>query len=207
MDITIKDLSKEYNHAGKTLRVLDHLNLAVKSGEFVSILGPSGCGKTTLLKSIGGFEKGEKPSKEIFMIFQDFNQLFPWRTLGDNICFAIRKTSKGVTKEAAREKAREALRDVGLEEFYALYPHQLSGGMKQRGALARALAVESKVLLMDEPFSSLDRDSKNAAHELLLKLWREKGITVIFVTHDLEEAQKLSGKIIYFEDLNGKVPV
>jgi len=178
----------------------------VKSGEFVAILGPSGCGKTTLLKIMGGFEPEGKPSKEVFMIFQDFNQLFPWRTLGGNIYYAIRKTSKGITKEDAKKKAMKVLEDVGLETYYQLYPHQLSGGMKQRGALARALAVESKVLLMDEPFSSLDSESKKGAHELLLKLWKEKGITVIFVTHDLEEARKLSGKIIYFEDINGKIP-
>ena len=96
---------------------------------------------------------------------------------------------------------------MGLLDFYDYYPHQLSGGMKQRGALARALAVESKVLLMDEPFSSLDKDNKEIAYELLLKIWREKKLTIIFVTHDLEEAKKLSGQILYFEDLNGKIPV
>lgn len=206
MDIILKNVIKEYENGGKTLKVLNGLNLEVKSGEFVSILGPSGCGKTTLLKVIGGFEEGRKPSRNIFMIFQDFNQLFPWRTLGDNIFYGIRKTS-GKSKAEAREKAKKSLREVGLEDFYNYYPHQLSGGMKQRGALARALAVDSQVLLMDEPFSSLDPDSRKAAHQLLLKLWRERKLTIIFVTHDLEEAQFLSDKILYFKDLNGEIPV
>ena len=141
------------------------------------------------------------------MIFQDSNQLFPWRTLGSNLYYAIMKTNKGIHKADASEKAKAVLEEVGLLEFYHYYPHQLSGGMKQRSTLARALAVGCKVLLMDEPFSSLDKDNKEIAYELLLKIWREKKLTIIFVTHDLEEAKRLSGKILYFEDLNGKISV
>ena len=207
MDIRLSHITKEYLHEEGSVRVLDNLSLEVSSGEFVSIIGPSGCGKTTLLKLIGGFDGSARPAKEIFMIFQDFNQLFPWRTLGSNLSYAIRKTAKGIGKEAARRKAEEALDEVGLLKFYHYYPHQLSGGMKQRGALARALAVESKVLLMDEPFTSLDAANKEVAYELLLNIWRKKKITVIFVTHDIEEAKRLAGKILYFEDLNGKIPV
>ena len=207
MDITLRNITKEYHNGESVIKVIDHLSLDVKSGDFVSIIGPSGCGKTTLLKIIGGFDGDAKPTKDIFMIFQDFNQLFPWRTLGQNIFYAIVKTKKGIRKEAAKLKAMEVLKEVGLAEFYHYYPHQLSGGMKQRGALARALAVDSKVLLMDEPFSSLDRSSKKVAHELLLKIWKEKKLTIIFVTHDLEEAKLLSGKILNFEDLNAKISV
>lgn len=207
MDIELNGITKEYLHEEGNVRVIDHLSLHVPSGHFVSIIGPSGCGKTTLLKLIGGFDGDSKPSKDIFMIFQDSNQLFPWRTLGSNLCYAIRKTNKGVGKIEAVERAKAALSEVGLLAFYDYYPHQLSGGMKQRGALARALAVECKVLLMDEPFTSLDRDNKEIAYELLLKIWKEKKITVVFVTHDLEEAKRLSGQVLYFEDLNGKVPV
>lgn len=207
MDIKLVDAKKEYRSGEQVICVFDHLNLEVKSGEFVAILGPSGCGKTSLLKVIGGFEEGKKPTKDVFMIFQDFNQLFPWRTLGQNIVYAILKTREKTGKRTAETKAREVLQEVGLAEFFDFYPHQLSGGMKQRGALARAIAVESKVLLMDEPFSSLDLASKEAAYELLLKIWKEKKLTVIFVTHDLGEAQLLSGKILYFEDLDGKVSV
>lgn len=206
MDIRLSGVTKEYMHEDGSVKVLDNLSLEVKSGSFVSVIGPSGCGKTTLLKHIGGFDGTAKPTKDIFMIFQDSNQLFPWRTLGSNLSYAIRKTNRGIGKEKAERKAKEALKEVGLLDFYHYYPHQLSGGMKQRGALARALAAESKVLLMDEPFSSLDRDNKEIAYELLLKIWREKKLTVIFVTHDLEEAKRLSGEILYFEDLNGKAP-
>lgn len=206
MDIRLSGITKEYIHEDSAVKVLDNLSLEVKSGSFVSVIGPSGCGKTTLLKYIGGFDGAAKPAKDIFMIFQDSNQLFPWRTLGSNLSYAIRKTGRGIRKKRAEEKAKEALKEVGLLDFYHYYPHQLSGGMKQRGALARALAVESKVLLMDEPFTSLDRENKETAYELLLKIWREKKLTVIFVTHDLEEAKRLSGEILYFEDLNGKAP-
>lgn len=206
MDIILKNAQVEYESGGKTWPVIKNLSLEVKSGEFVSILGPSGCGKTTLLKLIGGFLPGGKPSRHIFMIFQDFNQLFPWRTLGDNLSYAIRKSSK-LSPTDSRKKAEEALSEVDLTAFYDYYPHQLSGGMKQRGALARALAVDSQVLLMDEPFSSLDLDSRKAAQRLLLKIWEEKKLTVIFVTHDPDEAGFLSEKILYFEDLNGKISV
>lgn len=204
MDINIRNAIVEYERGGETRRVLNGLNLTVKSGEFVSILGPSGCGKTTLLKYIGGFLEGGRPSRQVFMIFQDFHQLFPWRTLGDNIAYAIRKSS-GKTRTEARTQAESVLKEVGLEGYYDYYPHQLSGGMKQRGALARALAVESRVLLMDEPFSSLDPESREAAQGLLLKIWKERGLTVVFVTHDPREAEFLSDKVLYFKDLNGEV--
>lgn len=207
MDIKLIDITKEFGEGKNRIKVLDHLSLEVKSGDFVSILGPSGAGKTTLLKYIAGFYGDTKPTRDIFMIFQDSNQLFPWRTLGENIYYAIMKTTKGITKGTAAAKALETLKEVGLEDFYHYYPHQLSGGMKQRGALARALAVESKVLLMDEPFSSLDAENKKTAYELLLKIWKNNKLTVIFVTHDLEEANLLSDKVLYFEDLNCKVPV
>jgi ABC-type nitrate/sulfonate/bicarbonate transport system ATPase subunit len=205
MDIRLKDVNISFEHQGEILDVLRNLSIEVKAGEFVAILGPSGCGKTTLLKVMAGFHEGGTPRKEIFMIHQDFNQLFPWRTLGDNLHYAIRKAKKGVTASEGKRKAREALEAVGLAEFYHYFPHQLSGGMKQRGALARALAMESRILLMDEPFSSLDRESKEGAYQLLKKLWKERNLTVVFVTHDLEEARALSGKIIYFEDINGKI--
>jgi ABC-type nitrate/sulfonate/bicarbonate transport system ATPase subunit len=207
MDIRLKGITKEYQHEDGKIKILDNLSLEVESGSFVSVIGPSGCGKTTLLKIIGGFDGSARPSREIFMIFQDSNQLFPWRTLGSNLSYAIRKTDKEVGKDEAEKKAKDALKEVGLLDFYHYYPHQLSGGMKQRGALARALAVGSKVLLMDEPFSSLDKDNKETAYELLLKIWRDKKLTIIFVTHDLEEAKRLSGQILYFEDLNGKISV
>lgn len=206
MDICLRNVTKEYQSGGYAIKVLDQLSLEVKSGEFVSILGPSGCGKTTLLRHIAGFDGG-KPSKEIFMIFQDSNQLFPWKTLGENLSYAIRKTKRSINREAADVEAKESLALVGLSNFYHYYPNQLSGGMKQRGALARALAVDCSVLLMDEPFSSLDSENKELAYELLLQIWKEKKLTVIFVTHDLCEASRLSDRILYFKDLNGKIAI
>lgn len=205
MRIDLKNINFSYENNGKTLRVLKGLNLTVEEGEFVSILGPSGCGKTTLLKYIAGFLGETKPSKDIFLIHQDFDQLFPWRTLLGNVVYAIRKTNKKIGKEEAVEAAVKALNEVGLKEFINYYPHALSGGMKQRGALARALALGSKVLLMDEPFSSLDEENRKSARQLLLKLFREKNFTVVFVTHDLKEAKALSGKVLNFVDINGKV--
>lgn len=205
MEIELIDVNVEFKDDEKSRKVLRGLNLRVESGDFVAILGPSGCGKTTLLKYIAGFLPGRKASSDIFMIHQDFNQLFPWRSLASNIEYAILKTDKRLTRSEAREMAREALEAVGLSEFHDYYPYQLSGGMKQRGALARALAVRSKILLMDEPFSSLDYDNKEAAYELVKRLHKERGLTIIFVTHDLNEAKALSGKIIYFKDINGKI--
>ena len=117
MDINISNAIVEYESGGDTRRVLNGLNLKVKSGEFVSILGPSGCGKTTLLKYIGGFLEGGRPSRQIFMIFQDFHQLFPWRTLGDNIAYAIQKSS-GKSRAEARKQAESVLKEVGLEDYY-----------------------------------------------------------------------------------------
>lgn len=204
MEIRLNNLKKIYDNNGILTEVFENLSLHVNSGAFVSILGPSGCGKSTLLKIVGGFESGGKPCTDIFMIFQDFNQLFPWRTLGDNLYYAIRKTNKGLSKTQAKEKAESALAEVGLSGFYDHYPHQLSGGMKQRGALARALAVDCKVLLLDEPFSSLDKENKDIAHALLLKIWKERQLTVLFVTHDLEEAKALSQEIFYLADLDEK---
>lgn len=206
MEISLKGVTKEYHSGGNNIKVLDQLSLEIKSGEFVSIIGPSGCGKTTLLRHIAGFDGG-KPSKEIFMIFQDSNQLFPWKTLGENLSYAIRKTKRSINRQTADAKAKESLSLVGLLGFYDYYPNQLSGGMKQRGALARALAVDCRILLMDEPFSSLDSDNKELAYELLLHIWKEKKLTVIFVTHDLAEASRLSGRVLYFKDLNGKAVI
>lgn len=204
MEIKLDNVKKIYDNNGTITEVFENLSLDVDSGAFVSILGPSGCGKSTLLKIVGGFEQGGKPGTDIFMIFQDFNQLFPWRTLGDNLYYAIRKTNKGLSKGQAKEKAESSLTEVGLSDFYDHYPHQLSGGMKQRGALARALAVDCKVLLLDEPFSSLDKENKDIAHALLLKIWKERQLTVLFVTHDLEEARALSQEIFYLADLDKK---
>lgn len=191
--------------------VLQDLSLEVQEGEFLSILGKSGCGKSTLLRILGGFDPPDRgkvtlgeqpvqsPGSRMIMIFQESRQLFPWMTLMGNIVYAIKKTARSVGKEQAAARAAACLSEVGLAGYEQSYPHELSGGMKQRAALARALALEPAVLLMDEPFSSLDYLTRRSAQDTLLRLWRERGVTVVFVTHDIDEALTLSQQIAVFD--------
>ncbi len=191
--------------------VLSDLSLEVRQGEFLSILGKSGCGKSTLLRILGGFDPpdrgkitlGEQPvlhsDSRMIMIFQEPGQLFPWMTLWGNIVYAIKKTAHPFHKEQAAERAEACLAEVGLAGYEESHPHELSGGMKQRAALARALALEPMALLMDEPFSSLDYLTRRSAQDTLLRLWRERGVTVVFVTHDIDEALTLSQRIAVFD--------
>lgn len=206
MELSVEHLYKQFDGT-PPLRVIDDLSLTVGAGEFVAVLGQSGCGKSTLLRVLGGFEPAQggtvalggqeitAPCKDILMIFQDFNQLFPWKTLLQNVIYAIKKTSRPFDKGAAEALARHCVAEMGLAGFENSYPHQLSGGMKQRGALARALALRPRVLLMDEPFSSLDYLTRRNAQESLLELWRKGGMSVVFVTHDIDEALCLAQRI------------
>lgn len=200
--LSIKNLYKTYHTDSMNTKVFENFNLEVHQGEFLCIVGPSGCGKTTLLKLVGGFDKVYEgtilengvpvngPSPHRIMIFQDPGQLFPWMTVLGNVMFPL--TVQGKSRTESREIALEAIRDTGLNSWESLYPHQLSGGMKQRAALARALAMKPDILLMDEPFSSLDPETRRDLQEILIKLHHEKGITILFVTHDREEAARLS---------------
>jgi len=211
--ISLRSVSKYYQrsqHDQKsqaTLKVLDNIDLDVYRGEILAILGPSGCGKTTLLRQIGGFDDRDsgslimdgqdiiKPEVKRIMIFQDFNQLFPWKTVIQNIVYPLQVNSIGESDATNREIALKYLKLVELSGFGDSYPHQLSGGMKQKAAMARALALKPKVLLMDEPFGSLDALTRISLQNLLLKVWRETGVTIIFVTHDIQEAVILSDRI------------
>ncbi len=187
--------------------VLRDVSLTVESGGFLAILGRSGCGKTTLLRLLGGFLPPDSgrvlldgkpvtaPGKDLLMVFQGFDQLFPWQTLLQNLVFALAKTRPELSKKEARELASRCLGEMGLKSAQDKYPHQLSGGMKQRGVLARAMALAPKVLLMDEPFSSLDVSLRESAHESLLTLRRLTGAAVVFVTHDIGEALHLAPEI------------
>lgn len=191
--------------------VLCDLSLEVRQGEFLSILGKSGCGKSTLLRILGGFDPPDRgqvtlgeqpvlhPDSRMTMIFQEPGQLFPWMTVRGNIVYAIKKTAHPFDKGQAAKRAEACLAEVGLAGYEESYPHELSGGMKQRAALARALALEPSALLMDEPFSSLDYLTRRSAQDTLLRLWRERGVTVVFVTHDIDEALTLSQKIAVFD--------
>lgn len=194
--------------------VLDDVSLTVAPGTFVSLLGPSGCGKTTLLRIIDGlvqptsgqiFIDGtqiRKPGRDRAMVFQEFN-LLPWRTAQHNIEFALEV--HGVHAAERRERALEALRRVGLESFAGYYPHQLSGGMKQRVGLARALSTNPRYLLMDEPFGALDPLVREVMQIDLLKLLEAEQRTIVFVTHSVDEAVFLSDRVIIFRAHPGSI--
>jgi NitT/TauT family transport system ATP-binding protein len=180
-------------------RAVDSADFVVRRGEKFVLIGPSGCGKTTLLKAIAGFLHptagsirldgvpiGE-PGPDRTVVFQDFDQLFAWRTVLDNVVYAL-GVAKEMRGEAARERARAMLRLVGIEAAGDKYPHQLSGGMKQRGAIARALALEPRILLMDEPFGALDAITRSQLQLDLNAIWRETGVTIVLVTHSIQEA-------------------
>ncbi|MEL1136208.1 ABC transporter ATP-binding protein [Desulfitobacterium sp. THU1] len=206
--IQLKSVEKYYQGSGKTLKVLENINLDIQQGEILAILGPSGCGKTTLLRQIAGFDHPHtgnilmdgqeivKPEVKRMMIFQDFNQLFPWQTVMQNIVYPLQVHHVGDSVRANREIASKYLNLVELDGFEDSYPHQLSGGMKQKAAMARALALQPKVLLMDEPFGSLDALTRLSLQNLLLKVWRETGVTIVVVTHDIQEAILLSERIV-----------
>jgi NitT/TauT family transport system ATP-binding protein len=197
-----------YESGKKKVVGVKDISFCVDEGDFVSIIGPSGCGKSTLLRCIAGFEKTNKgviflngktvnkPGPDRFMIFQGLDQLFPWLNIKENLIFAMKSVAK--RQEDYDARAEHYLDLVGLKGFGSFYPYQLSGGMKQRASIARALSVRPKILLMDEPFGSLDAFSRRAIHKMFLKVWEKTRVTVIFVTHDMEEAIDLSDKILVF---------
>ncbi|WP_105616791.1 ABC transporter ATP-binding protein [Vallitalea okinawensis] len=204
--INVENLTKIYDHKV----VLKDVSFTLEKGRFLSIVGQSGIGKTTLLRLIAGFDEAlegniyiddkviEGASMKRILVFQEFDQLFPWRTVKGNVEFALKY--KGVPKEERGAKAVELLKKVGLEEAIKKYPYQLSGGMKQRVAIARALACEPEILLMDEPFGSVDVHTKEKLQKLLKTLWRQENITVLFVTHDVDEAIKMSTEILVLKE-------
>jgi NitT/TauT family transport system ATP-binding protein len=184
---------------------IDHLNLEIANGEFVSIVGPSGCGKSTFLNMLLGLLRPDSgqlqmdgrtitgPGQERAMVFQEFG-LLPWRTVTANVELGLEL--KGIASEKRTERAMELIKLVGLEGFERHYPHELSGGMKQRVGLARALATEPEVLLMDEPFAALDAQTRDLMQMELLQIWERTRKTVLFVTHSIEEAAYLSDRVI-----------
>lgn len=205
--ISIRDVHKTFDMPEGKLEVLDGVSLDVAPEEFVCLLGYSGCGKSTLLRLISGLEPAdageiyidgdlhEKPGKDALLLFQDFNQLFPWRTVLKNVMYPMLAT-RACGREAAKQQAEALLESVGLAEFKNSYPHQLSGGMKQRAAVARALALKPKVLLMDEPFAALDAVTRSHLQNLTRQICSEHHVTVLFVTHSVEEAVLLGDRIV-----------
>lgn len=198
--------------------ILSDFRLDIAAGSFVSLLGPSGCGKTTLLRLLAGLDRPQSgrlswqgrplvgPSLERGVVFQDYS-LFPWLTLSENVEFALSKSHPETTVEQRRITAAEFLGLVGLEAATAKYPFELSGGMLQRGAIARTFALGSKVLLMDEPFGALDPLNRAKLQDLLIAIWAGSSPrkTVVFVTHDLDEALYLSDRVVLLGSTPGRV--
>ena len=196
--LTVKDLTKSFDD----LDVIDGLELTVHQGELMAIVGPSGCGKTTLLRILAGLEtpsagsvkmRGEPvtgPGPDRVLIFQE-GTVFPWATVEENVSFGMEARGK-----VDSERVTEAIRTCGLDGFQDHYPRTLSGGMERRVALARAMVAEPDMLLMDEPFSSLDAQTSRILQNTLMRLWKETGTTVVLVTHDVEVALRLASRVM-----------
>jgi len=201
-------------HDREPVLACNGIDLEVEEGAFVSIVGPSGCGKTTLLNLLAGFEqpsRGElrvggepitEPGWERAVVFQEY-ALFPWYTVRDNICYGLQR--KRLPEAEQRRIAEHYIGLVGLRGFESRYPRELSGGMRQRVSIARALAVNPSILLMDEPFGSLDIQTREYMQDELLKIWQREPKTVIFVTHSIDEAIKLSDRIAIMAPRPGRV--
>jgi len=213
--IHCRNISHWYEqNGGDRLTVLDKVDLAIAQGTFVSLLGPSGCGKTTLLRMCHGLIKPsaggvvidgivvEKPANDRAMVFQEHN-LLPWKTAEQNITFACRLA--GIDAAERQDRARHALSTVGLGDFAGHFPNQLSGGMKQRVGLARALALGPRVMLMDEPFGALDAQTREVMQAELLRVWEADRKTVIFVTHSIDEAILLSDLVVVMSHRPGRI--
>ena len=205
--IEVKDVCFDYVDKKSSFAALDHINLSIKEGEFICILGSSGCGKSTLLGLLNGLNKAKSgeilldgkpiagPGPDRAVVFQQYS-LFPWLTAKGNILFGIKQSGKKYSKKEREERAEEYLRSVGLAAARDKYPSQLSGGMKQRVAVARALALESDVLLLDEPFGAIDPKLRLELQELVSSLCTTHKKTVVFVTHDIDEAILLADRIV-----------
>ena len=210
--LVLSCVTKIFNSEDGEMKSLEEISLNINQNEFLCIIGPSGCGKTTLLRLIAGLDfpssgkiilDGEEirsPSPERGMIFQDFS-LFPWRTVLRNVEFGLEIL--GI--ERKREVAEEYLNLVGLNRFKNRYPYELSGGMKQRVAIARALAVNPAILLMDEPFGSLDAQTRNMLQDEILRIWGKTKKTVVFVTHSVDEALYLADRVVVMSINPGRI--
>jgi len=212
--ITLENVTKSFTKEGQEQVILQDINFNVDKGEFLCIVGPSGCGKTTLLRMIAGLDfptngrileedrEISGPSVERGYVFQQYS-LFPWLNVLENVTFGLEL--KGIEEEERLQKAREYLKMVGLSQAENSYPKELSGGMKQRVAIARSLVNDPHVLLMDEPFSALDVQTRHKLQEELVRIWKEEHKTVIFVTHNVDEAVFLADRVIVLSRNPGKI--
>ncbi|MBW5482781.1 ABC transporter ATP-binding protein [Streptomyces bambusae] len=214
--VRLEGLAVDYGRTSRraAVPVLDRTDLEFPAGSFTALLGPSGCGKSTLLGAVAGFVRPAAgrvavggtqvcgPGPDRGMVFQQY-ALFPWRTARGNVEFALKRF--GLPRTERRRRALAALAEVGLADGVERYPAQLSGGMQQRVALARALAAEPDVLLLDEPFGALDALTRTRMQELLRRLWQRTGTTVLFVTHDIDEALALAERVVVLGGTPGRV--
>jgi len=215
MKLEVRDVSKSYGSGEPRLPVLENFSIQVPELEFLVLLGPSGCGKSTLLRIIDGIDTPDAGSvildgKDVTgvsgsgrgMVFQSF-ELFAWRTVLSNVAFGLEVS--GVPKRQRLDIARQYIEMVGLSQFAESYPHELSGGMQQRVGIARALAIDPTILLMDEPYGALDVQTRDLLQDELLRIWEKQRKTVIFVTHSIDEALYLADRIILFSPRPGRI--
>jgi NitT/TauT family transport system ATP-binding protein len=212
--LELKDISMVFSRRGQRFQALRDVSLQVAAGQFISIVGASGCGKTTVLRIVDGLTtptRGQvwvdgqpvaRPGPDRGFVFQQ-DALFPWRTVLDNVIFGLEV--QGKPKREARERADVLVRLVGLSGFEQHFPHELSGGMRQRANLARALTIDPDVLLMDEPFASLDAQTREIMQSELLRIWRSNRKTVLFVTHQIDEAVYLADRVVVMTSRPGQV--
>ncbi|WP_433247851.1 ABC transporter ATP-binding protein [Streptosporangium sp. CA-135522] len=205
--VRLDGVSKIYGQGKNGLLALDNVSLSVGKGEFVCLLGASGCGKSTLLSLVAGLDgptagRIDTEGRKIAMMFQE-PALFPWLTVSANVEMALR--AQGVAKRERQARAGEFLEIVHLGGFGGKRPHELSGGMRQRVSLARALAQDADVLLMDEPFGALDAMTRDLLHDELERIWRERGLSVLFVTHNVREAVRLGDRVVLLSSRPGRV--
>jgi NitT/TauT family transport system ATP-binding protein len=212
--IDIRDVSKVFSLQDQTINALADANLTIGKGEFICLIGASGCGKSTLLRIMAGFERptagqalmwgkpidGPDPGRG--MVFQDY-ALFPWLSVRDNIGFG--PAARGLSSGEVKATVDKFVELVGLQKFASAYPHQLSGGMKQRVAIARVLANDAELVLMDEPFGALDAMTRERLQDELLEIWQRTRLTVVFVTHSIEEAIFLAGRVVVMTPGPGRI--
>ncbi len=214
-ELVIRNLTRSFSRDdGSTLTAIEEVDLTISQEEFVCVLGPSGCGKTTLLRLVAGLDlatsgdillDGEPirgPNPKVGIVFQEYS-LFPWRNVLDNVAFGLEMM--GVGREERYHRADQYLELVGLSQFLRSYPSELSGGMRQRVAVARALALDPVVLLMDEPFGALDAQTRNLLQKELLEIWEKTKKTIMFVTHSVDEAVFLADRLIVLTPRPGRV--
>jgi NitT/TauT family transport system ATP-binding protein len=209
--IDIVGLRKAFDAKGGHVVAIDDISLSIAAGEFVCLVGPSGCGKSTLIRILAGLETPDSGNIRIdssgwtvenAMVFQEAS-IFPWMTVADNVAFGL--ATRGVPKDERDRRVEEALRLVGLTKFRRHFPHQLSGGMKQRAAIARAFVTNPAVLLMDEPFAALDAQNRAILQDELVRIWEETGKTVVYITHSIEEALMLGDRAILMTAQPGRI--